>query len=843
MKKFTTTIIVALIMCATAFAQNNAHHIHHKNGHSHPAVDKCEATIHGHITDSRTKEHIPYITVTIDGTTIGTTTDATGHYTLYHVPVGKFTVSVSSIGYATKSKEVEVECGTDLQLNFETTEEQISVDAVVVSANRNATKRSEAPSLVNILDSDLLNKVSAPTIAEGLSFQPGVRVENSCQNCGFAQVRINGLSGQYSQIVINSRPVFSALAGVYGLEHIPANMVERIEVVRGGGSALYGSSAIGGTINIITKEPLRNYGELSHTLTSIGVTGALDNNTTLNASLVTDDRKAGLTIFGQNRIRGAYDHDGDGFVEIPVIKSQTIGTQAYIKTSAYSKLTLDYHATKEYRRGGDQLNRPPHEAMIAETTDHLINSGGLSFEGTSKDSRHRYSVFVSAQDTKRDSYYGSQKEKDDETNDTTTDKDGDNTPNSYGKTDGMTGVAGAQYLYRLKIFELTTGLEYNYDYLYDNPLGYKGQEGYSKMVTEQHIHNASIYAQGEFKFNKWGFLVGGRFDNWYSASAKKYLPIFSPRVTFRYNPNHNINLRATYGSGFRAPQAFDEDLHVLIVGGERTRIRLVDNLKEERSHAFTLSADMYKTWGRVQANLLVEGFCTLLEDVFALRDYTGNDPNIQKELKPEKEWKNDINGNPIPEYKDGRYDITDGARIKERYNGSGAIVAGLNIEGKIAYLPWIEASAGATFQIGKYKRAEQWSDDDSVEKATNMFRSPNIYGYFTISSQPVKNFKIDLSGNFMGRMYVEHMAGGLRPDGSTLAKDRIDRTNPFFDLGIKLSYDFKIWKTIGLQINAGVRNILNSYQRDFDRGANRDSGYIYGPSLPRSVFVGAKLSF
>ena len=793
MKKLTTITIVALFMCATAIAQNHANHIHHSNGHSHPADDKCEATIHGHITDSNTKEHIPYITVTIDGTTIGTTTNATGHYTLYHVPVGKFTVSVSAIGYATKSKEVNVECGSDLQLNFETTEEQISVDAVVVSANRNATKRSEAPTLVNIVDSDLLNKVSAPTLAEGLSFQPGVRVENSCQNCGFAQVRINGLSGQYSQIVINSRPIFSALAGVYGLEHIPANMVERIEVVRGGGSALYGSSAIGGTINIITKEPLRNYGELAHTITSTGISKSLDNNTTLNASIVTDDRKAGLTIYGQNRMRDAYDHDNDGFVEIPVIKSQTIGTQAYIKTSAYSKLTLDYHATNEYRRGGDKLDQPPHEAMIAETTDHLINSGGLSFEGTSKDSRHRYSVFASAQATNRDSYYGANMD-----------------PNAYGKTKGVTAVAGAQYLYRLKIFELTTGLEYSYDYLFDNPIGYVAQ-GFTSMQTKQHIHNASVFAQGEFKFNKWGFLAGGRFDNWYSASAKKYLPIVSPRVTLRYNPIHDINLRATYGSGFRAPQAFDEDLHILVVGGERTRIRLADDLKEERSHTFTVSSDMYHTFGRVQTNLLVEGFATILNDVFALRD-TGDTGE-------------------------------DGATIKERYNGSGATVMGLNIEGKVAYAPWVEASAGVTLQRSKYKSPEAWSEDESVEMATNMFRSPNVYGYFTISSQPVKNFKIDLSGNYMGRMYVEHFAGGILLDGSTLEKDRIERTNPFFDLGVKLSYDFKIWKTIGLQINAGVRNILNSYQRDFDRGPSRDSGYIYGPSLPRSVFVGAKLSF
>lgn len=778
-------------MCATAIAQHKHHN--HPLGHNHSIDDKCEATIHGHVIDSRTKEHIPYITVTIDGTTIGTTTDATGHYTLYHVPVGRFKVSVSAIGYANQTKEVDIKCGDDILLNFETTESQISLDAVVVSASRNETTRREAPSLVNILDSDLLGKVSAPTIAEGLSFQPGVRVENSCQNCGFAQVRINGLDGQYSQIVINSRPIFSALAGVYGLEHIPANMVERIEVVRGGGSALYGSSAIGGTINIITKEPLRNSGELAHSLTSIGMGKALDNNTTLNASVVTDDRKAGITIYGQNRKRDAYDHNGDGFVEIPVIKSQTIGTQAYIKTSAYSKLTLDYHATSEYRRGGDKLDQQPHEAMIAETTDHLINSGGLTFEGTSKNSRHRYSIFASAQATNRDSYYGANMD-----------------PNAYGKTKGVTAVTGAQYLFRLNFFELTTGLEYNYDYLFDNPIGYVSQ-GFTSMQTKQHIHNASALAQGEFKFDKWGFLVGGRLDNWYSATAKKFLCIPSPRVTLRYNPTHDINLRATYGSGFRAPQAFDEDLHILVVGGERTRIRLADDLKEERSHTFTLSGDMYHTFGRVQTNLLVEGFYTMLNDVFALRstDYEGED----------------------------------GATIHERYNGSGATVMGLNIEGKVAYMPWVEASAGVTLQLGKYKTPEQWSEDPEVALATNMFRSPNVYGYFTISSQPLKHFKIDLSGNYMGRMYMQHFAGGLLPDGSVLEQDRIERTNPFFDLGLKLSYDFKIWNTIGLQVNAGIRNILNSYQRDFDRGADRDSGYIYGPSLPRSVFVGAKLSF
>jgi outer membrane receptor for ferrienterochelin and colicins len=101
---------------------------------------------------------------------------------------------------------------------------------------------------------------------------------------------------------------------------------------------------------------------------------------------------------------------------------------------------------------------------------------------------------------------------------------------------------------------------------------------------------------------------------------------------------------------------------------------------------------------------------------------------------------------------------------------------------------------------------------------------------------PVRRFDISLTGTYTGRMLVQHFAGWVEKDVATL-------TNPFFDMGIKLSYDFRIYRTIGLQINGGVKNIFNSYQRDFDQGPDRDAGYIYGPSLPRTLFVGAKLTF
>lgn len=96
------------------------------------------------------------------------------------------------------------------------------LNQIVVTGSKTELKKRNSPSLVNVMPGSLLLDVGACSLADGLDFQPGVRVENDCQNCGFTQVRINGLDGHYSQILMNSRPVFSALTGVYGLEQIPA---------------------------------------------------------------------------------------------------------------------------------------------------------------------------------------------------------------------------------------------------------------------------------------------------------------------------------------------------------------------------------------------------------------------------------------------------------------------------------------------------------------------------------------------------------------------------------------------------------------------------------------------
>ncbi|MBB4622920.1 TonB-dependent receptor [Parabacteroides faecis] len=744
-------------------------------------MNASDANVFGHVLDKETGEHLPFITVILKGTTIGTTTDNSGHYFLKNLPEGKFTLEFKYLGYKTVTRDVKLEKGKTQEINVEMEEDRIALDGVVVSANRSETSRRLAPTLVNVIDSKIFKTTNAVNLAQGLNFQPGVRVETNCQNCGFQQVRINGLDGPYTQILIDSRPIFSALSGVYGLEQIPANMIDRVEVMRGGGSALFGSSAIAGTINIITKEPLRNSGELTHTLSSIGGSSSFDNNTTLNASLVTDNGKAGMYIFGQNRHRSGYDHDNDGYTELPKLKNQTVGFRSYLKTSTYSKLTFEYHHMNEYRRGGNLLDRPPHEADIAEQLEHSIDGGGLKFDLFSSDYKQRFSVFTSAQNTDRDSYYGTGQD-----------------PNAYGKTTDLTFMAGTQYSYSFDQFlfmpsDLTAGLEYNYDHLKDEMIGYN-------RYTNQKVHIESLFLQNEWKNKRWSFLIGARMDKHNMIDNV----VFSPRANVRFNPTEDINIRASYSSGFRAPQAFDEDMHISAVGGEIAMIRRAKDLKEEKSQSLSTSVDFYHRFKNgIQVNFLVEGFYTSLNDVFVLEEI-GKDEQ--------------------------------GNIIKERRNGSGAKVMGLTLEGKSVLSSWLSLQAGATFQRSRYNEPEKWSEDENVPTEKKMFRTPNTYGYFTATLTPLKHFTASLSGTYTGSMLVQHLAGYI-------PMDKAVKTPDFFDMNIKLAYDFHIYKDINLEVNAGVQNIFEAYQSDFDQGPNRDSAYIYGPATPRSYFAGIKISY
>lgn len=733
--------------------------------------------IAGHVIVKGTEESIPFATVMILGTNRGAVSNEEGQFEFRKLAAGKYTLRVQVMGYKTQEKTITVSAEATSVVHFQMEEESFMTDEVVVSANRNEVSRKAAPVVVNVMSAKLFETVNSTDLAKSLNFQSGLRVENNCQNCGFPQVRINGLEGPYSQILINSRPIISALSGVYGLEQIPVNMIERVEVVRGGGSALFGANAVGGTINIITKDPINNSFQVASTMSNMNGK-SWEQYMGGNVSLVAKDNSYGIALYETYRNRNPYDADGDGFSELGKLNMNTFGMRAYYRPNYFSRINVEYHTTNEFRRGGNKFNLQPHESDITEQTKHIINSGGLSYDRYWGE-KHKMSVYGSIQHTDRNSYYGAQRDM-----------------NAYGKTNDLTWVVGGMYVGNMDrcLFApatFTGGVEYQNNSLYDVMTGYHRD-------MQQDVRIAGGFVQNEWRLNRWTMLVGARLDKHNLIDH----PIFSPRVNFLYKPSDNLQARLTYSTGFRAPQAYDEDLHVTAVGGEGVQIRLADGLREERSNSFSGSVDWSFPMGHWQSNILLEGFYTDLHHVFVLEDI-GLDEN--------------------------------GDKIKERRNGSGAKVYGVNLDAKVAHGREAQLQLGFTVQRSRYNRAEIWTSEGEEEQTTKrMPRTPDYYGYFTFTSAPLKSFDFSLSGTYTGKMIVPHMAGYIE-------KSRMEHTPQFVDLNLKLNYTFVLKDHIKMQVNGGVQNIFNSFQKDLDKGEFRDAGYFYGPTQPRTYFVGIKI--
>lgn len=740
------------------------------------ADERDDAHLTGHVLDERTGEHLPYVNVQLKGSDIGTVTSESGHYLLLHLPVGNQTIIFSCMGYETLELPVVIEAEKTIELKAVLRETGILLDNVVVTANRYQTKRQEASTMVNVVSPVVFETTTSACMADALGYQTGLRVEQTCANCGQPSLRINGLEGQYSQILMDSRPIFASLAAVYGLEQIPIGMVDRVEVIRGGGSALYGANAIAGVVNVITKDPTHNFINISNT-SQMYRKNAYDINTTLNASVLSENHKIGAFFFAVQRNRRQYDHDGDGFSDIPKLNSTTAGGRVFFKLSAYSKLTLEYHHLTDNRRGGNLFDKEPHETDITEQQRHNIDAGGLTFDWYSKDSKHNISAYSNAQYVTRESYFGAGKD-----------------PNAYGRSTDVISITGLQYRFSYMCgwmpADLSAGVEYTYDGLHDKMIGY-GRD------LRQKTHLYGGYLQNEWKNEMWSLLIGGRLEK--HNMLKK--PVFTPRLNVRYTPVKGVILRTSYSGGYRAPQAYDEDLHVAAVGGEVSIISLDPNLKPEHSHSVSLSTDLYKRFGSWETNLTAEGFYTYLKDVFFLRE-------------------------------DGHDDA--GNLLVTRTNAPGAWVGGLNIEGKVAYKDIWMLQLGYTFQKSQYVEAQNWSSDESLPAQKRMLRTPDNYAYMLMNIRPVHDFTISLTGKATGSMLVPHHAGYI-------AKDENVITRPFWEFGIKLAYDIHIYKHYVLEVNGGVKNVLNQYQQDLDKGELRDADYIYGPTMPRTYFIGLSL--
>ena len=759
--------------------------------------------------NTNTKEDIiPFANIILSNNSFTTyaSSDKNGDFEIYDIPYGDYLIKISALGHQTLEQNVSITSNTNTTVTqkFTLAEDRLNLDQVVVSATRNRVNRKKAPVVVNVLSPKLLGATQSISVSEGLNYSPGVRVENNCQNCGFTQVRLNGLDGSYTQVLINSRAVFSALNSVYGLEQIPTNIVERIEVVRSGGSALYGSNAIAGTINIITKDPVLNTWEVG---TYLGLVDGdtPDRSLNFNASLVSDDLMSGITVFGLNRDREEFDANGDGFTELTTLQNTTFGLKTFLKPSDQSKISLDLTTIKEYRRGGDRLDLAPHFTDITEELDHDTFLGGITYELENKKGTNNLSVYTSGQYTDRDSYYGG-------LGGGRTRQDSILALNAYGVTKDLALLTGVQFTQNLKNNDIiTTGVEYNISDTEDVIAGYD-------RLIDQQVHTIGSYLQYEWKpTDDFTALLGTRLDHvnvdgnynigGISRDVSVTQTVLSPRITLSYNILKSLKFRGGYARGFRAPQAFNEDLHISSVGGEPQFVILSENLDTEFSNAFTASLNYSKNFNKIQADFLLEGFFTDLKDPFTL-----------------------VSTGAV---------LENGSILEEVRNGSGAKVFGTNFEIGISPSKEWQFQIGGTIQQSDYDESQILFESDGTVLGEQdvivdeFVRNPNTYGYINASWIPSKRFNMDLSGTYTGNMIVPRVVS----ESGFL--DLVD-TNPFFDLNLKLEHHLDISENFHVTFSGGVKNIFNSYQDDFDIGPLRDSDYIYGPGTPRTFFIGIK---
>jgi len=730
---------------------------------------------------------VSFAHILIEGGKLGVSADERGLYKIINAPLGSQYLIISSVGMIDKKVHVNIIKGVNI-INISLKKSVYNLDQIVVTGTKTFKRKTKSPVIVNIIDSRHLEAVQACNLAEGLSFQPGMRVETDCQTCNYTQLRMNGLAGGYSQILINGRPIFSPLTGLYGMEQIPVNMIDRIEIVRGGGSSLYGSSAIGGVVNVITKTPDRNEFIFGYDYSAVN---SLSDDRVIfgNAAVVSEKNSSGATFFVNNRVREAYDHNNDNYSELPVLKDNTFGVNLFFKPSKNHKIEVNMGSLHEYRYGGEMVDGAVYFAMQAEERVHDILLGNIDYQVSFNEGVSSLIAYLAAQQTAREHYTAIRPE-------VNSINDAAHLASPpFGKSLSETRQFGFQLNHRYDKFigpnVMTIGSEYVSDYVFDEISAYN-------YLIDQKVKTIGLFLQSDWSLSsRISLLSGARVDKHSMLDDI----IVSPRLSLLYKLQSNSQFRVSYSTGFRAPQAFDVDLHMAFAGGGVSRIELADDLKEERSESLSASYNYDKATSYYVYGLTLEGFFTSLDGAF-YQDPFGSD-----------------------EY----------GMVFVKRNGKGATVKGLTLELRANFNQKAQMESGLTLQKSMYDEAVSYSDDLFAKR--EFLRTPAEYGYTNFNYKFSEKFNFFANLVYTGKMELIHMGGA--PDQEN---DAYKYSEVFNVLGLKATYVQRLNRVgVRLEYSLGAKNLTNSYQNNFDTGKDRDSNFVYGPASPRTFYFGLLL--
>lgn len=776
-----------------------------------------DAMLFGDVKVKGTNDHIPYATVHVKGTTMGTATDETGHFKMAHLPEGKQTIVAQFVGFKSQELEVVMKKGIGRELYFELEEDHFNLEQVVVTGTRTQHYVKSVPVRTEVVTSQALQNKNAWNVFEALEGVPGIRVENQCQSCNFTMVRMQGLGSEHTQVLINGQPVYSGLASVYGLEQIGTGDVDRIEVVKGAGSALYGSSAIAGAINIITREP--------SPVPTVSADIQFGNHNTnvynLNASMRNEKENIGLSLYAQKIDHGVIDATGEGMSREEVkgadgisdrvgAKLHNLGASLFIENPLFGndRLVLRGKTINEKREGGvitgDRYKNPFSEGTEQITTDRYEAEANYRLELESGAEINFNNSFINHnRNATNDSYLG------------------DYLDTHQGMSPDVQDLRPYLAEENSLISTLTLGRQLgNHSLLfglqhYVTKMNESGMyvvvddesEWYGdsyRSTARKHAHEMGAFLQDEWQITKKLTLVPGlRIDR--HSSGEKYASdrqVFdsdfpktsfsrisiNPRLAVKYLAGDHLTLRANAGTGFRAPYGFSEDLHLC---SGSPRVWKSSELEAETSRSINLSGDYYGHGFQVSLNL----FHTYLRNKI---DFTDADEQV-KNLGYTYQWRN----------------IDD------------AVVQGIEMSLQVTPLRYLNLGADFGLNSGRYRNVrEEWKETPYEHVSNRIPRFPSTTGSVKAEYTP-HNWTFTLYGLYQGSMQIDYFS-------EDAADAKIKTTDPY------MTFNANISKRIGMvRLYGGGKNIFSYLQ---DEKHLDDAAFLYAPVYGALWYAGISVN-
>ncbi len=687
-------------------------------------------------------------------------------------------------------------------------QEVLKLEEVVVTGTKTERKLKDTPVRTEVLTAQDIEDKGAINLYQILEGVPGVRVEQQCSYCSFTVVRMQGLEAGHVQVLIDGQPIFSGLAGVYGLDQIPASNIERIEIVKGAGSALYGSSAISGVINIITKKPTSK-----PELTLKTQWGQHNSNVySLNASIAGENKDIMLTaqkstadeIFVDDENKAQID-GGVRFTDRVRTDNISVGARVnFYELTGNDKLSFSGRTINESRKGGE--GEGVFENPFAEGSEHIATTREEINIGWQKNFElgSRLGINLAFATHNRNA-----------TNDTFVGDYLGTHSDEYPPSNILHPYMADENLYIMDISyahplgeknKLLVGVQYNYNNLTEEGMYVNLESSTSyKSESEKSATEIGFYLQDEFKpTDKLELVFGARYDSHnsedtFAGSAKVGLEdvkveydetSINPRCALKYEINPGNIIRTSVGTGFRVPYGFSEDLHLC---SGSPRVYKSSELEPEESVSFNLG------WDRIdeEYSLSLNFFRTNLEKKISFADASDE----VSQLGYDYQWEN----------------------IGDAYTQG--IELGLGIK----MIQDFDIDFNFAYTDAQYEdKRDDWEGTDYYDDSKYISRVPQTTGGVKLAYRP-EGWNFIWDANYTGSLYIDYCEDDAM-------ENEIKHTEGFVVNNIKVSKEI----SEGVILVAGAKNLFD-YIQDDKRPA--DAAFMWAPYTGRIIYGGMEIKF